>query len=178
MYMLSENIGKALNDQLNREFFSSYYYLSMAAYFLAQNLKGFSHWMRIQAQEETIHALKIYDFIDDRDGEIDLNAIDTPPKIWDTPLDVFQDALKHEQKISNHIYELTDLSLQEKDHATNTFLQWFIAEQVEEEATAKEMIDPLKLIGNDGNGLFLLDRDLVQRTLPVSEAGADPAGDV
>ena len=176
--MLSENIGKALNDQLNRELFSSYYYLSMAAYFLTQNLKGFSHWMRIQSQEETIHALKIYDFIDDRDGEIDLNAINAPPQEWDTPLDVFQDALKHEQKISNHIYELADLSLQEKDHATNTFLQWFIAEQVEEEATAKEVIDTLKLIGNEGNGLFLLDRDLVQRTLPASEAGADPAGGV
>ena len=161
--MINSKIAAALNDQLNLEYHSAYSYLAMSAYFLTQNLNGFAHWMRVQAQEELAHGMKIYDFLDDREAEIRFRALDAPKQNWDSPLDVFEDSLAHEQKVSQSIYNIADLALSERDHATHTFLQWFIAEQVEEEAAVKELIDTLKLVGTEGNGLFLLDRDLAQR---------------
>ena len=142
----------------------------MSAYFLTQNLNGFAHWMRIQAQEELTHGMKIYDFLDDREADIRLSTIDTPKQCWDSPLEVFEDTLAHERKVSQSIYNIADLALSERDHATHTFLQWFITEQVEEEAIVKEVIDTLKLVGIKGNGLFLLDRDLAQRGLNSTDA--------
>ena len=168
--MINSKIATALNDQLNLEYYSAYSYLAMSAYFLTQNLNGFAHWMRVQAQEELGHGMKIYDFLDDREAEIRFQALDAPKQNWDSPLDVFEDSLAHEQKVSQSIYNIADLALSERDHATHTFLQWFIAEQVEEEAAVKELIDTLKLVGTEGNGLFLLDRDLAQRDLADEDA--------
>ena len=168
--MINSKIATALNDQLNLEYYSAYSYLAMSAYFLTQNLNGFAHWMRVQAQEELGHGMKIYDFLDDREAEIRFQALDAPKQNWDSPLDVFEDSLAHEQKVSQSIYNIADLALSERDHATHTFLQWFIAEQVEEEAAVKELIDTLKLVGTEGNGLFLLDRDLAQRDLADDDA--------
>lgn len=168
--MINSKIAAALNDQLNLEYHSAYSYLAMSAYFLTQNLNGFAHWMRVQAQEELAHGMKIYDFLDDREAEIRFRALDAPKQNWDGPLDVFEDSLAHEQKVSQSIYNIADLALSERDHATHTFLQWFIEEQVEEEAAVKELIDTLKLVGAEGNGLFLLDRDLAQRDLADEDA--------
>ena len=163
--MINTNINAALNEQLNMEYYSAYSYLAMSAYFLTQNLNGFAHWMRVQAQEELTHGMKIYDFLDDREADIRFSAIDTPKQSWDSPLEVFEDSLAQEQRVSQSIYNIADLALSERDHATHTFLQWFIAEQVEEEAVVRELIDTIKLVGIEGNGLFLLDRDLAQRGL-------------
>ncbi len=152
------------------EYYSAYSYLAMSAYFLTENLNGFAHWMRVQAEEELTHGMKIYDFLDDREADIRLSTIDTPKQCWDSPLEVFEDTLAHERKVSQSIYNIADLALSERDHATHTFLQWFITEQVEEEAIVKEVIDTLKLVGIKGNGLFLLDRDLAQRGLNSTDA--------
>ncbi len=163
--MIKTKIVAALNEQLNMEYHAAYSYLAMSAYFLTQNLNGFAHWMRVQAQEELTHGMKIYDFLDDREADIRFRAIDAPKQEWDSPLDVFEDTLAHERKVSQSIYHIAELALSERDHATHTFLQWFIAEQVEEEAAVKEVVDALKLVGLEGNGLFLLNRDLAQRQL-------------
>jgi ferritin len=168
--MIKEKILDSLNAQINMEYHSSYSYLAISKYFLEQNLNGFANWMRVQAQEELIHGMKIFDFVNERDGTVQFSDIKQPCQEWDSVLDAFESALTNEQSISECIYDLIDLSLSERDHATNNFLQWFVAEQVEEEATIKEVIDTLKLVGNDGNGLFLLDRDYGQRTLSATDA--------
>ena len=167
--MIKENVQTALNNQLNSELYASYYYLSMSAYFQAINLTGFASWMRAQAQEELMHAMKVYDFINDREGDVDLTSIAAPKRQWDNSLAAFEDAYRHEKAVTAQIYDLVDLSLTERDHATNTFLQWFVTEQVEEEATASDIVNKLKLVGSDGNGLFILDRDLGARG-PADEA--------
>lgn len=159
---------EALNEHLNEEFFSAYYYLSMSAYFHDTDFNGFGQWMRMQYQEELAHAAKFYDFINDRGGKVTLTEIQTPPHAWDSPLAVFEDALSHEKEVTQKIYKLVDLSLEMRDHAANTFLQWFVTEQVEEESTATEIMQQLKLVGDDGNGLFLMDRELGQR-VPTGE---------
>lgn len=161
--MINEKITKALNEQINLEYASAYAYLAMSSYFLAKNLNGFAHWLRVQAQEELVHGMKIYDFVSERDGQITLSDIPAPKSNWDDALAVFQDARENEKEVSTSIYNLVDLSLKEHDHATNNFLQWFVSEQVEEESAVNKVIDTLKLVGADGNGLFLVDRDLNQR---------------
>ena len=161
--MSNPKIQDALNKQLNAELYSSYLYLSMAAYLESQNLKGMAHWMRIQAQEENLHAMKFFDFINERGGKVVLTQIDAPKTEWSSPLDVFEDTCKHESKVTGLINELVDLSLSEKDHAANAFLQWFVTEQVEEEASVQEIAGKLKLVGERGGMLFMLDRELGQR---------------
>ena len=173
--MIAPRMLDALNEHLNVELFSAYYYLSMSAYFHNADLNGFGSWMRLQYQEELAHADKFFDFINDRDGEVDLKQIATPRQKWESPLDVFEDGLKREQEVTKEIYDLVDLSLEIRDHATNTFLQWFVTEQVEEESTASEIIQQLKLVGIDGNGLFLMDRELGQRVPASAEEGAQDA---
>jgi ferritin len=158
--MLSEKMQEALNKQVNAELYSAYLYLSMAAYFYSINLNGFANWMKVQNQEETVHAMKFYQFINERGGMIWLDAIAQPPTTWSTPLEVFEETLKHEEKVTGLINNLVDLAMAERDHATNAFLQWFITEQVEEEASANEVIQNLKLAGNDPHALFMLDREL------------------
>jgi len=162
--MLSKKIEAALNDQLNKELFSSYLYLSMAAYFEDLNLTGMANWMRLQADEEHEHSMKFYDFIIKISGRVVLEQIDKPKSEWDSPQDAFKEALEHEKFITKSINELTDLAIEEKDHSTNTFLHWFIDEQVEEEANASDIVQKFNLIDNSKSGLYMLDRELGQRT--------------
>lgn len=162
--MLSRKIETALNQQVNAELYSSYLYLSMSAHFSEINLGGCAHWMRLQAQEELNHALKIYDYINERGGRVELSAIKAPPRKWDSPTAVFEEVLRHEEKVTGLINKLVDLAIDAKDHATNNFLQWFVAEQVEEEAGANEVLQKVKLAAKEG-GLFILDQELAKRVL-------------
>ncbi len=169
--MLNKEMERALNDQINAELYSAYLYLAMAAYSESINLNGFANWMRIQAQEELTHAMKFYDFVYERGGRVVLSVVDAPPETWDSPLAAFEGAYEHECKVSAMINDLVDLSIKKKDHATNNFLQWFVSEQVEEEASTDAVVQKLKLIGDQGNGIFMLDRELGQRVFhaPASE---------
>ncbi|KAA0009081.1 MAG: ferritin [Thermoplasmata archaeon] len=169
--MLSERMMKALNKQLNAELYSAYLYLSMAAYFESKNLKGFTNWMRAQAQEELAHAMKFFDYINERGGRVYLEAIEKPPTEWKSPLDVFEATYEHEVKVTSMINDLVNMAMEEKDHATYNMLQWFVAEQVEEEASADEIRQQLRMIKEDGRGIMMLDRELKQRvfTPPAQE---------
>lgn len=169
---MSPNVQKAFNEQMNREFFSSYLYLSMAAYFESLNLKGFANWMRVQTQEEHAHAMLFYNFILDRGGTIALDKIDRPDQTWASPMDAFAKALAHEEFITRNINDLFDISLAAKDHAAHSFLKFFIDEQVEEEKNASEIVGRLKLIGDSASGLFMLDTELGQRVFTPPAAPA------
>jgi ferritin len=171
--MISKKIEKVLNEQVNAELFSAYLYLSMEAYFKSLNLNGFATWMRVQTQEEVMHTMKIYEFINERGGRIILKAIDGPPTEWDSPLSVFEAAYAHEQKVTGLINNLVNLAIEEKDHATNTFLQWFVNEQVEEEASADQVVQQLKMMEKAPGGMFMLDRELGLRVFtPPATGGA------
>ncbi len=161
--MLSQTMEKALNEQVNWELYSSYFYLSMSSYFESISLAGCANWMRVQAQEELFHAMKIYDYINERGGRAILAAIAQPPSEWKEPLNVFEEVLSHEQKVTSLINNLVNLALDERDHATNNFLQWFVAEQVEEEASASAVLEKFRLIGSDKSGLFSIDLELAKR---------------
>jgi ferritin len=171
--MVKKKIEAALNKQLNAELYSSYLYLSMSAYFQSINLPGFANWMRVQTQEELVHAMKFYDFINERGGRVTLQKIDFPPTKWASPLNAFESAYKHEQKVTGLINDLVNLAVGEKDHATNIFLQWFVTEQVEEEASADEVVQKLKLVGKDSGGLFMLDGEMGQRVFTPPAASAE-----
>ena len=158
--MISQKIQKALNEQLNAEFYSSYFYLSMSAYFESKDLQGFAQWFRLQADEEYAHAMKIFDYVYQIGGEVKLMKIDGPKTNWDSFLEVFQDTFEHEQKVTKSINDLLELSYAEKDHATVNFLQWFVSEQVEEEATAQQNVKKMEMIGDDKAGLFMIDKEL------------------
>jgi ferritin len=163
--MLSAKMQKALNTHLNEEFYSSYLYLSMAAYFEAKNLKGFANWFRIQTQEEHMHGMKFFDFILQKGGKVTLTEITAPKVEWKSISEVFVETLKHEQKITGLINKLVEVSMLEKDFATNNFLQWFVTEQVEEEANVEEIIQKIEMIGDNKSGLYMLDNELGTRTL-------------
>jgi ferritin len=169
--MLKENIQNALNQQVNAEMYSAYLYLAMSSYFESVNLKGFANWMQVQAQEEMVHAMKFYTYIFERGGRVTLSAIEAPPKQWESPLAVFESTLQHEKKVTGMINGLVDLATSEKDHATCNFLQWFVAEQVEEEASADGMVQKIKLVGDAHGALFMLDKEFGQRvfTPPTTE---------
>ena len=172
--MLKEKMLAAFNKQINAEMYSAYLYLSMEAYFQSINLTGFANWMRTQTQEEMMHAMKFYDFVFERGGKVTLEAIDKPPFSWDSPLAAFKEVLKHEQHVTSLINDLVDLAIKEKDHASNIFLQWFVTEQVEEEASADAVIQRLKLAKDNASGLFMIDAELGQRvfTMPAADAAA------
>jgi ferritin len=161
--MISIKMQKALNTHLNEEFYSSYLYLSMAAYFEAKNLKGLANWMRIQSTEEQMHGMKFFDFILQKGGKINLTQLGAPKIEWKSISEVFADTLKHEQKISGLINKLVEVAMAEKDFATNTFLQWFVTEQVEEESNVEEIIQKIDMIGEDKSGLYMLDNELGAR---------------
>ena len=161
--MLNPKIQDAFNKQINAELFSSYLYLSMAGYFEAKSFKGMAHWMRLQSGEETVHGMRFFDFINDRSGRVTLAAIEAPKAEWKSPLEAFEDAYKHELKITGMINELMTLVAIEKDGAGHDFLEWFCREQVEEEAAAELIVSQLKLVGDNGIGLYLLDQQLGQR---------------
>ena len=169
--MLTERMEAALNKQCNEEFFASYLYLAMVAYFEALNLEGFAHWMRMQAQEELGHAMKFFDYVNERNGRPVLYAIKEPPVEWDSPLAAFEAALGHEQRVTGLINELVDIANAESDHAAKVFLNWFLEEQVEEEASADAIVQKLRLVGDSGAGLFMLDREMAQRQPEAEEGG-------
>ena len=161
--MISRKIEKAINEQINRELYSSYLYLSMSAYAEHAGLKGFANWFRVQYEEEVKHALKFFDYVNEQGGRVELAAIDEPPAEFKSPPALFDQSLKHEQYITKSIGELVDLAIKEGDHATNEFLQWYVKEQVEEEANALELVTKLKMIGPSGSGLLYLDGKLAKR---------------
>lgn len=162
-FTIKESLEKAIDSQFNAELYSAYLYLSMSSYFSSINLNGFANWMRVQVQEELVHALKFYDYLIGRGGRVKVKAIEAPATEWDSPLDVFEHVYAHEQKVTGLINDLVNLAISEKDRATTAFLQWFVTEQVEEESSADEIVHKLKLIGDQGSGLLLLDQELGQR---------------
>lgn len=171
--MLNNDMEKALNTQVNAEMYSAYLYLSMSAYFQSKSLGGFASWMRVQAQEEMVHAMKLYDFINERGGRVILELIEAPPTEWDSPLATMEAVYEHEQKVTGLINELVELALEKHDHATNIFLQWFVSEQVEEEDSANDVVEKIKLMGDARGGLFMLDRELGQRVFTPPAATSE-----
>lgn len=161
--MLSKKIQTALNDQINNEFYAAYLYLSMSGYFQETHLAGFAHWMRMQREEEIGHGMKIFDFVYDRDGRAELRALDQPPSRFESPLDVMEQALDHERAVTAKINDLYELAVKEKDYPTQALLQWFITEQVEEEASALQTVEQLRMIGDSRAALLMLDRELGSR---------------
>src|SRR5918998_1328576 len=169
--LLGKAIEEAMNEQIKNELFSAYQYLSMAAYCESENLPGFAQWMRAQSQEETGHAIKFYDFILERNGRVVLRAIDGPVVEFGSPLEVFEQALEHEKKVTAMINDLYGLAVRMNDYASQTFLQWFVTEQVEEEKNAGDVVETLKMVGDKSEALFLLDRELGQRRMEEQQAG-------
>lgn len=171
--MLNERMEKALNEQIKWEFYSAYLYLSMASYFESLSLEGFAKWMKAQAIEESIHAMKFYNFVNERGGRVLLQAIDQPPTNWESPLAVMEFALKHEQEVTKRINDLVEVALEEKDHATYIFLQWFVTEQVEEEDSFGAIVERMKLVADAPGGLFMIDRELAQRAMDLTALAAE-----
>lgn len=171
--MISESIEQKLNDQVQKEFYSEYLYLSMSAYFKSINLDGFANFFNVQAQEERDHAMKIFEFINQVGGRVTLKQIDAPRTEFESIEEVLKLSLEHEQFITKSIHDIVDAALTEKDHTTYSFLQWFITEQVEEEATADHNIKRFKLVGNDGKGILMIDAELAQRVYapPAANGG-------
>jgi ferritin len=153
----------AINEQIKDELYSAYLYLSMAAYFEAASLPGFASWMRMQSQEEVDHAMKFFDFVNERGGRVELQAIEQPTVEFESPLAVFEATYEHEQKVTGLIHNLYALAVEEKDYAAQVMLHWFIDEQVEEEATASQIVDLLERIGDKDQGLIMIDRELGRR---------------
>ena len=169
--MICKKMQGALNEQINAELYSAYLYLSMVAYFESINLPGFASWMRAQTQEEVVHAMKIYDYVNERGGRVVLKSIGEPQAEWKSPLDAFEAAYEHEQKVTGLINGLVNLAIEEKDHAANMFLQWFVNEQVEEESSADAIVQKLKLMADAPGGMYMLDNEMGQRvfTPPAAE---------
>lgn len=157
---LVEAVESALNKQINAEMSAYYTYLSMSSWFEAQNLAGFATWMRDHAEEEMAHAMRIYDYVNERGGRVRLMAIDAPENEWDSIEAIIADALKHEEHVTQLIYELTDIADDEDDYATENFLQWFVDEQVEEEKVVGDLLADVQRVGDFNPGIFMLDREL------------------
>lgn len=170
--MMNKKMVEALNKQINEELFSSYLYLQMSAWFKQQNLDGFATWMRVQAKEELVHAMKFYDFVIERGETALLLPIAGPQKAWKSPLDAFEAAYKHELHITSCIHGLVDLARKLKDHAAESFLLWYVNEQVEEEANADGIVRKLRLMKDAPGGLYMLDRELATRVFAIA-AGAE-----
>lgn len=161
--MLSQKMQDTMNEQIKNELYSAYLYLSMSAYCESINMPGFAHWMRLQAEEETEHAMKFYAFMHERGNRVLLQAIEQPPTEFESPLAIFEMTMEHEQKVTAMINNLYALAVEEKDYASQSFLQWFVDEQVEEESSADEILQMLKVIGDKVQALFMLDRELGRR---------------
>jgi len=161
--VIKDRIQEEINKQINEEMFSAYLYLAMSADFAAKNLPGFANWMHIQYQEEMSHTMKFYNYLIERGGEVELRAIEKPQKNWETPLVAFEAAYAHEQHITGRINEMMDAAIEERDHATQIMLQWFVTEQVEEEANADEIVNKLKFIEGNKHAIYMLDREMAQR---------------
>jgi ferritin len=161
--MISKKMNEVLNGQVNAELYSSYLYLSMSSWFSEKSLSGFAGWMRAQAQEELFHSIKILDYILERGGNVQLETIKKPKGSWSFPLEIIQETADHEAKVTGLINDLVDVALEERDHAANIFLQWFVAEQVEEEASVGEVVEKMKMIGDDSAGMFAMDMEMGKR---------------
>lgn len=170
--MITKRMEKALNAQINKEFYSAYLYLAMSAWCNKNNMPGSEHWFRIQYEEEIIHMTKMFDYVMQHGGEARLMKIDEPPADFGSVSGTFEASLKHERFVTQSINELLDVAVEEKDHATQVFLQWFITEQVEEEANVKEIVERLKMIGDNGAALMMIDDKLSQRLPPAPAAAA------
>lgn len=169
--MIKKRMEEELNKQINAELFSAYLYLSMSAYAETKNMSGFANWLRVQAEEEQFHAMKMFGYVNERGGTVVLEAIEKPETAWGGFVEVFEEVYKHEQKVTTLINNLVEVAMEEKDHATFNFLQWFVEEQVEEEANASGLLEQLKFIDGKGSGLFMMDRELKTRvfTPPAAE---------
>lgn len=167
-------VEKAVNEQIHAEFFSYYLYLSVSAYFTANHLDGFAHWMRVQAQEEAGHAMKLFDYLNERGGSVELLALDAPQREWESPAAAVEAVLKHEQFISGRINQLLDLANAEGDHPTSVLMHWYVNEQVEEEATADTLFHQVKMVEDNPYGLLMIDRELAGRpaAAPIDAAEA------
>ena len=166
---MNPNVEKALNEQIHAEFFSFYLYLSVSAYFKTIHLDGFANWMNIQAQEEYGHAMKLFDFLIERGGKVELMALEAPQTEWASPSAAFEAVLAHEKYITDRINSLVDISTQEKDHATTVMLHWYVSEQVEEVATADTLANQVKMVESSNHGLLMLDRELGARKITPAE---------
>ncbi|MCF7816889.1 MAG: ferritin [Kiritimatiellales bacterium] len=168
--MISKNMEAAINEQVNKEFYSAYLYLAMSAYCQTIGLPGFAQWMRIQYQEEILHVTKMYDYLLNQSGQVHLKAIKEPAREYGSPVEIFEHTLAHEQFITKSINTLMGLAVDERDYATQAFLQWYVSEQVEEEANVNDILAPLRMVGNDKSGLMMIDRQLAARQAPVAPA--------
>lgn len=162
--MLSKKLEAALNAQINAEFWSAYLYLSMAAYFAADGKSGFANWFEIQFKEEQDHAMKFFKYVTDRGAKVELKPIEKVDLTWESPLHAFEETLRHEKIVTGRINDLVALAKEEKDYATESMLKWFVDEQVEEEATAQGYIDALKMIKDNGFGIYTMDKELQSRS--------------
>ncbi|MBN8586612.1 MAG: ferritin [Ignavibacteria bacterium] len=162
--MLSGKLQSELNKQMNNEFFAEYEYLSMAAYFHSMNLDGIANYFHVQAQEEHFHAMKIFHFVLDKGGKVELQQIAQPDVTFKSPIEVFEKALAHEKKVTKSINDLMDDAIKENDHAVNSFLKWYVDEQVEEEALASKALGKMEIIGGKGEGLLILDQEYSSRS--------------
>lgn len=171
--MLKPTILKALNNQIQKELESAYIYLGMSAYFDAENLPGFAHWMKIQCEEEMAHAARFYDYVNDRGEKVVLETIPKPAVNYDSPLQAFKAALEHEEYITQSINDIYTLAREEEDYASEQFLHWFIEEQVEEEQNAGEIVDTLTMIGDSPHAILMLDREMSRRQPPAEVDGEE-----
>jgi len=162
--MISKEMIEAINEQINRELYSEYLYISMQAWFADQNLDGMANWMDAQGKEERFHAMKFFNYLIERGAQVRLKAIDAPEVEFESPLNAFKMALEHEKFITKSIDELMDLAIKENDHASRSFLQWYVDEQVEEESSVDRIINRLKIVGENGHGIMMIDRELADRT--------------
>lgn len=162
--MISKKLEKAINEQINHELFSEYLYISMQAWFAGENLNGMAAWMQAQSSEERYHAMKFFQYLLDRGGKVELLALDKPPVDFKNPLNAFKEAYKHEQFITDKINKLMDLACKENDHASKSFLQWYVDEQVEEEATAEGIVRQLEMISDNSAGIFMMNAELGKRS--------------
>ena len=169
--MINAKLEEEFNEQINKELYSEYLYLAMKVYFMEQNLQGFVNWFDVQVQEEHAHAIGMFNYLNERGGKIDLRAIEKPVVEGKTPLEIFEQVLKHEQYVTSRINHLADIADEVKDRAALSLLDWYIKEQVEEEATVSGVLATLKLIGDDKNALLQLDKDLAARTFVAPVIG-------
>ncbi len=167
--MISKKLEKAINEQINKELYSEYLYMAMAAYLDANDLDGFANFFKVQGDEERFHAMKFYNYLNERGGRVILKQIDKPAHEFDSAVDIFEKAYKHEQYVTKLINELMDLAIEENDHASKSLLDWFVDEQVEEEASMEQIVNKLKMIGGKGNGMLMLDKELGARTFTPEE---------
>lgn len=161
--MLTKKLEDAINSQINKELFSAYYYLAMSAYCSSKDLDGFQNFFYVQYQEETFHAMKLYNYLLERGGNVVLGAIEKPPADFKSPLDVFEKTYEHEQVVTASINNLMDLAIKENDHATVSLMKWYVDEQVEEEANVSKLTNKMKLVGDNVGGLFIIDAELKAR---------------